>query len=95
MTYLCGWMLLLCGSKITNTVAHLCRHSNNISECPCSGVDRKTMMHIPNEDDTVGFDVFPPLHIALINIHLCVREWREQTACTASYTPLAIDLAIS
>lgn len=54
----------------------------------------KKMIHIPNEDDTVGFDAFPPPHIALINIHLCVSEWRQQTACTASYTPSAIDPAM-
>lgn len=54
----------------------------------------REMIHMPNEDDTVGFDAFPPPHIALINIHLCVSVWRQQTACTASYTPSAIDLAM-
>lgn len=38
----------------------------------------------------LGFDAFPPPHIALINIHLCVSVRRQQTACTA----LAIDPAI-
>ncbi len=39
-----------------------------------------------NKDDTSGLDAFPPPHIALINIHLCVSVWRQKTACTASYT---------
>lgn len=47
-----------------------------------------------NEDDTLGFDAFPPPHIALINIHLCVSAGGQRRACTASYTPSPIDPAI-
>lgn len=57
-------------------------------------IDKK-VIPILIKDDMVDFDAFPLPHIALINIHLCVSEWRQHTARTASYTPSTIDPAVS
>lgn len=69
--------------------------NGNLTGRACSGVYWKKMISIPNGEDTVDFKAFPPSYIKSINIHLSVSEWNRQRACTASYTPSAIDSAIS